>query len=343
VARSARPLAELLRVLGRGDSSVALVAAMHPAVLAFWLATERVPEPHASAWEEQRERIWRTAAEGHWWGTITSEPGSGGDIARTRARAVATGGGTYELSGQKHFGSGSGITSFMMTTARPDDGSDPDLFFLDVRGAAWDGSRGMRLIAEWDGQGMAATQSHAFAFEGYPVTRSAWPGQLQALMEATAGLIPCLFTAVLVGVVEAAYDAARERLGRGRDSLRPYEQVEWSRVEMDVWIIHQAYEGILRAIEEGRSSARSALLGKTVVAEHAEDATRRICRVLGGGSYSRNSPFGHWFEDVRALGFLRPPWGLAYDGIFGGAWPAGEAEAAASPVAAPAVAIPTGS
>jgi hypothetical protein len=28
------------------------------------------------------------------------------------------------------------------------------------------------------------------------------------------------------------------------------------------------------------------------------------------------SPFASWFEDVRALGFLRPPWGLAYDNLF---------------------------
>ena len=42
----------------------------------------------------------------------------------------------------------------------------------------------------------------------------------------------------------------------------------------------------------------------------------RLTRVLGGGTFSRRSPFAHWFEDVRALGFLRPPWGLAYDTLF---------------------------
>jgi hypothetical protein len=46
----------------------------------------------------------------------------------------------------------------------------------------------------------------------------------------------------------------------------------------------------------------------------------RICRVLGGGTFARQSPFGHWFEDVRAPGFLRPPWGLAYDQLVGDAW-----------------------
>src|SRR5215813_14913634 len=63
---------------------------------------------------------------------------------------------------------------------------------------------------------------------------------------------------------------------------------------------------------------------KTAVAELAESALRRICRVIGGGTFSRSSPFGHWYEDVRALGFLRPPWGLAYDRLFAESWLATE-------------------
>ena len=42
----------------------------------------------------------------------------------------------------------------------------------------------------------------------------------------------------------------------------------------------------------------------------------RLGRVLGGGTFSQRSPFSHWLEDVRALGFLRPPWGLANDQLF---------------------------
>jgi hypothetical protein len=38
--------------------------------------------------------------------------------------------------------------------------------------------------------------------------------------------------------------------------------------------------------------------------------------VLGGGTFSLRSPFARWNEDVRALGFLRPPWALAYDNLF---------------------------
>jgi hypothetical protein len=41
-----------------------------------------------------------------------------------------------------------------------------------------------------------------------------------------------------------------------------------------------------------------------------------MAKVIGGGTFNRSSPFAFWYEDVRALGFLRPPWGLAFDQVF---------------------------
>jgi hypothetical protein len=104
-----------------------------------------------------------------------------------------------------------------------------------------------------------------------------------------------------------------------RPSWRAYEQVEWSRAEIDAWLIEQAYEGMLRSVEQ--NGGRDTLKGKTAIAELAESVLQRLCRLLGGGTYSRHTPFGFWFEDVRALGFLRPPWALAYDNLFQASWP----------------------
>ena len=295
---------------------------MHPTVLSFWLATPDAPPPFREAWAEQRERVFQTAREGAWWGTITSEPGTGGDLAKTRAVArPGCSGADYRLSGQKHFGSGSGITSYMLTSAVPADETEPDWFYLDMRDVPWDGSTGVKLLAAWDGQGMSATQSHAFLFEDFPATRFAWPGNLPTLAAATGGYIGCSFAAVIVGIVETAIATARHQLDRRHTGLRAYEQVEWSKAEMEGWLIQQAHEGMLRAVEEQGGTPRAVLQGKIAIAELAESALGRICKVLGGGMYSRQSPFGFWFEDVRALGFLRPPWGLAYDRLFEGSWP----------------------
>jgi alkylation response protein AidB-like acyl-CoA dehydrogenase len=303
----------MLRTLARGDPSVALVSAMHPAVTCYWLA---IDDPSI---EEQRSFVAQSALDGAWWGTITSEPGSGGDVMRSRAVARRAGEG-YTLSGQKHFGSGSGIASYMVTMAIPEGEKDVNLFYMDVRDTAWDGSTGMKLVAEWDGHGMTATQSHAFEFKDYPVTRAVRPAGVSGFGPVTLLAAP-LFTAVIVGTVQSAVAAARNQIGRRHAELRPFEQVEWARIETEAWLIDQAYEGILRAVEQrGVDGALEALHGKTAVAELAESLTQRLCRVVGGGSFHRSSHFGAAFEDVRALGFLRPPWGLAYDQIIDGVW-----------------------
>jgi hypothetical protein len=110
---------------------------------------------------------------------------------------------------------------------------------------------------------------------------------------------------------------ARQQLEKRSTALGAYEQVEWTRAEMEGWLIQQAYEGMVGAVEQkGSGALREVLLGKTAIADLAEACLGRLCRVMGGGTYARRSPFGFWFQDVRALGFLRPPWGLVYSQLF---------------------------
>jgi alkylation response protein AidB-like acyl-CoA dehydrogenase len=318
---SARALCEIYRRLAGADPSVALVSTMHPAVIAFWLASPDASQP---AWEEQREAVFASALAGEQWGTITSEPGSGGDLARTRAvatpRAITSTlpGATYGVTGDKHFGSGMGITDRMMTTAVPEGESDPTIFALEVRDRPWDGSAGLQLIAEWDGMGMKATQSHAMRLDDAPAVRLAWNGPFAAITAAAGPLVATLFTSVVVGVLDEAIALARPQIRDRADGLRPYERVEWTYAEQDHWLATQAHEGALRAIEGGNLAVatHAALRAKESVADLAERTMLRLTRVLGGGTFSQRSPFAHWFEDVRALGFLRPPWGLANDALF---------------------------
>jgi alkylation response protein AidB-like acyl-CoA dehydrogenase len=322
VPESTRGVAEVLRKLAGADPSVALVSSMHPAVLGFWLAP---PDPGRQPWTTQRDAVFETARDGLQWGTITSEPGSGGDIARTKSVAAregeATGvvpGGHYLVTGDKHFGSGSGVTSFMITTAVPDDDDKPAIFAIDVRDRPWDGSAGLQLIAEWDGAGMAATQSHAMRLEGCPAVRMAWDGPVEDVTLAAAPITTNLFTAVVLGILDEAVATAKAQLAPKAAGMRAYEQVEWSRAELDHWMAVQVFEGSLRAVESGNAmrGLYAGIRAKQGVAELAESCLSRITRVIGGGSFARRSPFASWYEDVRALGFLRPPWGLAYDNLF---------------------------
>jgi alkylation response protein AidB-like acyl-CoA dehydrogenase len=322
VQASTRPLAEALRALASGDPSVALVSAMHPAVVGYWLCTD---DPAQPAWTEQRRAVFDSAAAGYQWGTITSEPGSGGDILRTRTEAIPSDerhadipGPCYLLTGDKHFGSGYGISDFMFTTGRVPGDDEPTAFFIDMRPVRNGESSTMQVTAEWDGAGMIATQSHGARLDKQPAVQLAYQGAIDDLMVNTGPFVMVLFTAVVLGVVDEAVTAARGQLGPKRDGMRAFEQVEWSRAEMEHWLAVQAYEGALRAIEDGDGyqALRAALRAKTATAELAESCLHRLGQVLGGGTFSRRAPMASWFEDVRALGFLRPPWGLAFDNLF---------------------------
>lgn len=307
-------LCEAYRAIAHADSSLALVSSMHPAVMAhgMWFLDPHIPAEYRQAWDDQCAWVFGTVVDGAWWGTTVSEPGSGGDTARTvsGARRDPTTG-EWRMSGLKHFGSGSGVLSYMITEAQVPAEEQRDLFVLDMRGVPFDGSRGVTLVAPWAGHGMTATQSHSLRFEDFPAIRSAVPHEV--LGPVPGGLNPCMWAGIITGIVETAVETARQQLTK-RPQWRPYEQVEWTRVQADAWLIEQAYEGMVRNLAADGGSRAG--IGKLAIAELAETAMQRLCRVVGGGAFTRYSPYGYWFEDVRALGFLRPPWGLAYDRLW---------------------------
>lgn len=320
--RSAPEYAALYRALAKGDPAVALVACMHPAVLTFWCVVAEAPPPYTADWASQCDRLYGHAKDGLWFGTIASEPGSGGDLLATRTRAEPDGQGGYQLTGDKHMGSGSGITSFMVTTAKAPGDDNPDFFVLDMRERAWDGSTGLKQVRAWDGLGMKATQSHAFRLQDIPSERYAWTGEV--INQAGIALLStqCCFMAVSMGILDSVQEEARRRLqpkaATGR--LSAFEEVEWTKAVNEIWLANQAFDGVLRAVANQDSPVRSVAEGKTAISTLGEQALTRISRVIGGASYAESQPFGQWFQDFRALGFLRPPWALAFQTQFLQSW-----------------------
>ena len=163
---------------------------------------------------------------------------------------------------------------------------------------------------------MMSTNSHAFEFHDFPATRAAAPSSEFDANPAMGGLSNMAFTSVIVGVVDAAMDHLRADLKSHSGSLRALQQVEWSTAEQEAWLIEQAWEGAMRSLEQDNPTARTFLLAKQSVARLAESVLDRLCRIAGGSSYTWHSPLGAWLEDVRALGYLRPPWALAFDQMY---------------------------
>ena len=310
-ARSARMYAEMVRTIAHGDPSVALVASMHPAVTGFFLGVESVDD-EPDAWRAQRQWVIESARD-HWWGTVTSEPGSGGDILKTRSIATPEKD-HFLITGDKHFASGSGQADFMITTAKVEGSELPELFFLQNKDEPWDGSTGCKLTVEWDGIGMSSTQSHAFRFENFPANKTVSREVLSKVAPISSQISNMLFTGVVLGVADNAMGFARGKLEGKEEGMRAFEKTEWVRCQNELWLAEQSYEGALRAIEAGEDAAHiTAVRCKITCAELIETALSRMSKVVGGASFSKAMPLAQWTQDVKALGFLRPPLPLAYD------------------------------
>ena len=182
----------------------------------------------------------------------------------------------------------------MITTAVPDGEDGPTLFILDVRDRPWDGSAGLRLMAEWDGMGMAATQSHAMRLEACPAIRIAWEDRSKTLTaRSRARWSRALFTAVILGVVDEAIRTAEqqlapkaERCGRtSRSSGRAPSSTTGSpcrptKARCGPWSRATSPDRCYATLrgEGGGGGAGRVLAGPS----------RRGC--IGGGTFSRRSP-----------------------------------------------------
>ena len=200
-----------------GDASVALVSAMHPAVLSL---AGHAPRPRAVPGRlggAARARL-PDRRRGGLWGDDPSR----GRVGRRDQGGPGDGGGTGAgaLARARSAGTTSGAGPESPPLSRPAParrrggsvrcgGGGAGLVRPRRAGRPLGRQHRMRLLAEWDGHGMAATQSHGFAFEDFPAERFAWPGHLADLQGAAGAVCGGCFTAQLVGVGDGA-GTARE-------------------------------------------------------------------------------------------------------------------------------------
>ena len=149
----------LNRRLAGADPSVALVSTML-LVLAFWLQPDCNGTFASSAWRAQCGNYYSLVESGCWFGTIASEPGSAGDLmAQGECRVVFP---AAAISCQdSSTWAAVGVTSFMLTVAKPDGEKMPDVFVMDTREQKWDGGTGLSCWVNGMGS-VWPLQSHAF-------------------------------------------------------------------------------------------------------------------------------------------------------------------------------------
>ena len=300
--------------LAKGDASLALVVAMHCALLG------RVRD--AAVWPAElsdlvgREVVAARDGHGALINSLASEPEMGspsrGGLPATRAVRVESG---FVLNGRKSFSSGSGVLRWGVVSAaiHVDDGEPYLGSFLVPMSAA-----GVHIEPTWDTLGMRATCSHTLVLEDVLVPPDAevprdTPARDPLPHERAWSLT---VAAVYLGVAEAARDFAfgfaRSRkptaLGGKSISTLPSIRDRAGRIDLALFEARGLLVSTARAWDAAPSVDMQAALAaaKVVASNTAVTVAEQAMRLVGGSSMDRSSPLERHYRDVRG-GLHHPP------------------------------------
>jgi alkylation response protein AidB-like acyl-CoA dehydrogenase len=291
---------EILRALGRGDPSVALITAM--TLIAHGLQ-DRLPTWPADLYAEA---VAEAAAGPVLINTLRVEPELGtpfrGGLPATIARRVPGG---WELTGRKIFSTGAPGLRWMAVWARTAD--EPPLVgsFL-VRS----GSPGIAIEPAWDHLGLRASRSDDVIFTATPVPERA----VTPLAEPAPGppspaamAWNCLaISAIYLGVAAAARDwlarflteRAPASLGAPLASL-PRFQFALGEIEAALAAADDLIDSLAARADAGDAAAiRRAGIGKLAATRAAIGAVGQAVALIGNNALTRANPLERHYRDV---------------------------------------------
>jgi alkylation response protein AidB-like acyl-CoA dehydrogenase len=300
--------------LAKGDASLALVVAMHCALLGRVRDAEVWP---AALFDRVGVAI-GAARDGHGAliNSLATEPEMGspsrGGLPSTTA--VRSGDG-WLLNGRKTFSSGSSVLRWGVFSAAVQSASgEPYLgnFLVPMN------APGISIEPSWDTLGMRATCSHTVVLSNVGVALEdevprPVPGSGALPHERAWSL--CV-SAVYLGVADAARDYAvqfaRNRkpsaLGGKAIASLPHIRERVGRIDMLLFQARAQLVGMARAWDAAPSADMEAALAvaKVTATNNAVTVAEEAMRLVGGSSLDRSQPLERHYRDVRG-GLHHPP------------------------------------
>ncbi|MBT3239040.1 MAG: dehydrogenase [Rhodospirillaceae bacterium] len=237
---SVRDLAEMTRIISKGDPNIAQALSPH------LLAADAVMLWGTPA---QQKKFCADIISGHIINNAFAERG-GKFVGEIATRLTADGDG-YRLQGQKFYSTGALMADQIYATAIMDDGVIALVFVPCQR-------EGLDLIDDWDGMGQRATASGTTVFNNIRMERSeVMPLPMFATQRTFfGGLAQSVHAAIDTGIAEAALDDAVEFAGT---KARPMPESGVDRQVDDPYVIstighmtvytHQAEAMLSRAVD----------------------------------------------------------------------------------------------
>lgn len=284
-------LAEMLRVLAQACGSTALAFAMHTHQVA--IPAWRWRNQNVAAVEPLLKRI---AAE-----RIILLSSGGSDWIGGSGRAEKVEGG-YRITARKGFTSGAEAGTLLMTGAvvEDDDGNRSVIHF----GAPMKAPE-VRIEDTWRTLGMRGTGSNDVVIDNLFVpdasvafTRKA--GEWHPVFQVIATVAFPLIYAVYLGVAESARDIAIDLANK----RRPSDQVMSLAGRMDTalraaQLAHRHMLDVANANAPSATSVNEIMIGRSLVARFAIEATELAMELAGGAGFYRKNGLERRFRDVQ--------------------------------------------
>lgn len=295
----------VLKEVSKGCAATGLTFNMHSAIVAFLIQL---------ATPAQQARYFREAArDGKVFASITSEPGSSFRDKFTVGTAIKRVNGGYVINGTKHFCSLSTGADYYFTWGVLEDAPslrEGVLTILVPREAP-----GITIEETWDALGMRGTASHTMHYRDCFVPAEQVVGAPGAILGQDMSLWSLGYTAVYLGIAEAAYDfavhfATTQKFKPAMTPIMEHPGVQRTIGEMNT-ILEAArqllYEAArMRGVEDRQAKTLAMNRAKYAASEAGVAVSQLALRLCGGRGILKSFPLERHLRDALA-GPVMPP------------------------------------
>jgi alkylation response protein AidB-like acyl-CoA dehydrogenase len=295
----------VLHQIAKGCAATGLTFNMHSAILAF---LQQLATP------EQRDRYFREAArDGKVFASITSEPGSSFRDKFAVGTLIKRADGGYVINGTKHFCSLATGADYYFTWGVLEGVSDSREGLLTLLVPR--DTPGITLEETWDALGMRGTASHTLHYRDCFVPASQVVGAPGAILGQDMSLWSLGYTAVYLGIAEAAYDfavhfAATQKFKPAMTPIMEHPNVQQTIGQMHTTLEaarHLLYEAArVRAAGDRRAKTLAMNRAKYAASEAGVAITQLALRLCGGRGILKSFPLERHLRDAMA-GPVMPP------------------------------------
>ncbi len=296
--------ATILSKIAQGCASTGLTFNMHSAILHF---LRQIATP------TQQERYFgEVVTDGAVFSSITSEPGiSFRHKGKVRTHIEADGDG-YRLTGKKIFCSLSTGATYYFTWSFLDGAESLADGLLTVLIPA--GRDGITVLDDWNTLGMRGTASNSINFERVRIEPADVVGDVGAILGQDMSIWSVGYTAVYIGIAEAAFAYCVEAMRAPRSDGGPprsEDPLTWQhigRLSMQLEAARRARDTLGHPRDELDPAALTYVLNqaKYLATEAAHSITTQGMRLLGGRGIQRSLPMERYLRDAMA-GLVMPP------------------------------------